>query len=125
MRRVDPAAISKWHSLDSVAVAVEQIAGADFHAADFDGFAEFDEVRIGVRDTDAAGEAVETQGFERRDIADGTVGDEADASERDRDSCVNFSEECAGAGRFIHVGEGDDLRSGYAGGECSHHSGFW
>ena len=51
--------------VDTVAVSVNQISGANLQASDFDGFAEFDDVGIGMGYGEAACEEMEAQRLQR------------------------------------------------------------
>ena len=90
------------------------IAGCDLQPADIDGHAEFDDVRIGVRDAGAAGETLKAEGLQRAQIADDPVGDTADTSERPADFGMNLAEKRSCSGNVIEIPDHHDLRSGSA-----------
>src|SRR5579862_6313974 len=76
-----------------MAVAVEQVAGGDLEASDFDGLPELDNVSVGVGDGEAAGEELKAQGADGGQVADGSIGHAADAVQGAGDLSVNFAKE--------------------------------
>ena len=83
------------HRLHAVAVTMEEIPRFDPEPADFHGLPPVDEVRVGVAGGDAAGKQLKTQGFNLGEIADGTVGDAADAVQRRGNVGVNLTDKSA------------------------------
>src|SRR5262249_41940873 len=101
----------QWDGGDAVAVAVEQVAGVDGHAADVDREVDGRDVAVPVRADGAAGEAGELEALDLVEVAAGTGRDEAGGPEGLVGRAHHLAEG-RGRGRVVDVLEDDDGRAG-------------
>src|SRR5208283_3050930 len=98
--------------MHSMAIPMKQIAWPDSQAADLDRFSKLDDVSVGVRYGGTAGEEMKAELLDLLQIAHGTVGDAADAVQRQGDAGMNLADEGADARYGIEVLHDDHARLG-------------
>src|SRR5262249_49137631 len=99
---------------DAVLIEVDDVAGLDPHAADLDGNAEVHHVDVGVRDGDVRGGKLELERAHLVEIADGSVGHDADTAKRRGDIRLRPPPLGALPARLVDVVDDDDSRGGDA-----------
>ena len=96
---------------DSIGVGVQQVAGADFHAADADGLADRSDVAVGVGTDHAVAEGGETQSADLVEIARRAAGDDAPRAEAAIGGAHDFAESGADR-RVVEILKNDDGGTG-------------
>ena len=90
-------------------VGVDQLAGLDGAAENFDFATPADWPAMGVANTESPREGFEPGVGHFVDVADGAVGDRADATERAMGIAVHFAPERTDDAGFVEILDDDDL----------------
>lgn|SRR5579859_2773761 len=96
--------------MNAVPVSMNHVTGVDLEAPDFNRFPKIDNMRVGVRYSDASRKQVKSGFLHRRQVSDGAVGYAAYAAERKTDVCMDLAYECPDSRLVVNVLQYHDSR---------------